>query len=265
MKALRLGVLAAVGASVLGCLVPTNTEVRPLDGRPVLFIGNSLTYVNDLPLIIRALAEADGQEPFGAASVVAADASLEDHWYAGNALDAIRQGGWEVVVMQQGPSSLPQNQEHLRVWSERFAPEIRAVGARPAMYMVWPDISRQFAFDAVSDSYRLAAEAIDGLLFPVGEAWRAAWRRDANAPLYSGDGFHPSAAGSYLAALVIYQQLYDRSPIGLPSSLTIPGRGEITLDANLALTLQEAAAEANDAFARPRPPALRSHFLRPRR
>jgi hypothetical protein len=225
-----------------------------LDGRRVLFIGNSLTYFNDMPLIVRAMALADGQEPLAPTGVVAPDFSLEDLWNAGDALEAIRQGDWEYVVLQQGPSSLPENQAHLKMWSERFDPEIRAVGARPALYMVWPDASRQFAFDAVSDAYTAAAESVDGLLFPVGEAWRAVWRRDANAPLYAGDGFHPTAAASYLAAAVIYEQLYDRTPLGLPAFLPMLDGSSIALDTALARILQESAAEANAQFARARAP-----------
>lgn len=223
-----------------------------LDGRKVLFIGNSLTYFNDMPFIIRAMAEADGQEPLAPTGVVAPDFSLEDHWNAGDALEAIRRGDWEFVVLQQGPSSLPENQAHLKTWSERFNPEIRAVGARPALYMVWPDASREFAFDAVSMAYSAAAESVDGLLFPVGEAWRAAWRRDANAPLYGSDGFHPTVAASYLAAAVMYQQLYDRTPIGLPASLPMLDGSRISIDTALARILQEAAVEANAQFARER-------------
>jgi hypothetical protein len=35
--------------------------------------------------------------------------------------------------------------------------------------------------------------------------WREAWRRDSRSALYGADGFHPTAAGSYLTAVVIYQ------------------------------------------------------------
>ena len=44
-----------------------------------------------------------------------------------------------------------------------------------------------------------------GLLLPAGDAWRAAWAADARLPLYGPDGFHPSPMGTYLAALVIYE------------------------------------------------------------
>jgi hypothetical protein len=108
--------------------------------------------------------------------------------------------------------------------------------------MVWPESDRREAFDAVSQSYTRAAEDVNGILFPVGEAWRAAWRRDPDVPLYGPDGFHPTPTATYLAALVIYQQVTGRSPVGLPASTQ--------MSAERALLLQQAAQEANAQFGR---------------
>lgn len=115
-------------------------------------------------------------------------------------------------MLQQGPSSLPESRVSLREWTAKFAPLIRAAGARPALYAVWPEKARSFAFPDVSESYRLAAADVGGLFVPAGDAWLAAWRRDPRLPLYSDDDFHPSVAGSYLAALVIYRVLWGPLP-----------------------------------------------------
>jgi hypothetical protein len=101
--------------------------------------------------------------------------------------------------------------------------------------MVWPSTERFSDFDRVSESYRLAAEAIGGQLYPAGDAWRAAWRRNPELGLYGGDGFHPSTLGTYTAALTIVAVVYNRSPVGLPTL----GIGTAT-----AALLQESAAEA---------------------
>ena len=84
------------------------------------------------------------------------------------------------------------------------AATFREAGAVPALYMVWPDASRTFAFPDVAHAYTSAAEAAEARLFPAGSAWLAAWDRNANLALYGPDNFHPSKMGSYLAALVIY-------------------------------------------------------------
>jgi hypothetical protein len=128
---------------------------------------------------------------------------------------------------------------------------IVAEGARPALYMVWPDASRPTAFDSVSASYTQAADAVDGLLFPAGDAWVRAWARKPGLRLYADDGLHPSPLGSYLAALAIYAVLCDRSTTTLPARPVgvnaILLRG--TSDADLRL-LHEAAAEVTSGLSR---------------
>ena len=214
----------------------------------VLFIGNSLTYSNNLPSIVEALADASGQKRLTFKAVVFGGFSLEDHWNQGDARRTIAQGGWDVVVLQQGPSASAEGRESLLEYTRRFAQEIRRAGARPALYMVWPSASRMQDFDGVTESYRQAAVGVEGLLFPAGEAWRAAWRRDPKLKLYSPDGLHPTVAGSYLAALVMYERLYGHSPVGLPSKLKLRSGAEIELPEEQARLLQAAAAETNKKF-----------------
>jgi hypothetical protein len=217
----------------------------------VLFIGNSLTAANNLPAVVEALARASGDR-LECRAVTFDGYSLEDHWNRGDARRAIAQGGWTTVVLQQGPSALPESQRLLREYVKRFDGEIRGSGARTALYMVWPSMSRRSDFDGVVRSYTNAAKDVGGLLLPAGDAWRAAWRRDGKAALYSADGLHPTPAGTYVAALVIYQGLLGRSPVGLPSSLSSAGgvTPAIELPATLASVLQEAAAEAHERLTR---------------
>jgi|SRR5689334_10313510 len=244
-------------AALLGCLgsdVPTDPDLPAREGRPVLFVGNSLTYVNDLPLIVEALADSvPGLTPaqrIAPAMAAFPDFALEDHWANGTAVKAIDQGKWSVVVLQQGSSALEESRINLREWTKKFDTKIRAVGARTAMYAVWPLSSRQFDFDRVNESYTLAATDVDGMLFPVGEAWRAAWRRDPNMALYDIDGLHPSIRGSYIGGLVITSMLLDRSPVGMPARIALRTGAVVSIPQADAAILQEAAAEAIAKFGR---------------
>jgi len=224
------------------------------DGLQVLFLGNSLTLVNDVPGIVQAMVAFRTSTTITVSSVTPPGAGLEDLWLEGSALDSIRRGGWDVVVLQQGPSAT-EGRPSLLEYSQKFATEIRMVGAVPALYMVWPAEERSFDFDGVSDSYRTAAELVDGLLFPAGEAWRAAWRRDSTIDLYGYDRFHASPSGSYLAALVMFAQLTGESPIGLPSHLSLESGRTIDVPEAWAPILQESAVDANRQYARQPAPA----------
>src|SRR5262249_43837600 len=143
------------------------------------------------------------------------------------------------VVLQQGPSALPESRVLLVDYARRFAGDARRVGARTAMYMVWPAASRRTDFEGVRLSYAAAAREVGGILLPAGEAWRSAWRRDGRLELYGADGFHPTPLGSYLAALVMFEAFFDRSPIG-SAPLVAP--------ADRVRLLQEAAADATARF-----------------
>jgi hypothetical protein len=242
-------------AGIIGCLGADGTAGPARierEGRPVLFVGNSLTYYNDLPLIVEALADSvPGLAPaerLAPAMAAYPDFALYDHWSDGTAVRAIDQGKWDVVILQQGSSALEDSRVLLRDWTKKFDAKIRAVGARTAMYAVWPNSSRQFDFDRVNESYTLAAADVGGMLFPVGEAWRAAWRRDPNMALYSSDGLHPTVRGSYVGGLVITSMLLNRSPIGMPARLSLRTGAVITIPAADAVVLQEAAAEAIEKF-----------------
>jgi lysophospholipase L1-like esterase len=220
------------------------------DGMHVLFIGNSLTYSNDLPLVVQAMAKAAGKS-LEVDSVTGGGYSLDDHWNDGGAQKAIASRRWTYVVLQHGPSSLPESRAELRAAVKRFAPVIRKAGAKPALFMVWPPADRISYFDDVRDAYALAAADVSGLFIPAGEAWRAAWRRDPNAPLYSQDDFHPSAAGSYAAALSIYGMIFKTSPQGLPARLTLESGRVVEVPEPLAKLLQDAATEANQKYGKP--------------
>lgn len=153
-------------------------------GIRVLFIGNSLTYLNDLPWTLSRLALAAG-DTIHTSMVAVGNFALIDHYLGGStALETIREGRWDYVVLQQGPSSVPINRDSLIIATRLFDAEIRRAGARTALYMVWPSRDRLSFFDAVRASYQAAADTVDGIFMPAGRAWQTAWESDANLPLY---------------------------------------------------------------------------------
>jgi hypothetical protein len=200
----------------------------------VLFVGNSLTYANDLPGMIFRMGQADGVV-IEAVDVSVGGYGLEDHWDDARSRGALSEGGWDVVVLQQGPSSLPANQENLAIWATTWANAIRQRGGTPALYMVWPERERLDVLPDVIASYRNAARAADARLYAAGEAWQAAWDTDPLLPLYDADQFHPSVMGTYLAALTIYRGLTGRDP---------PSLGGLGISATDDAVLQAAARNA---------------------
>jgi len=60
-------------------------------------------------------------------------------------------------------------------------------------------------------------------------------RLDPSIALWQADGSHPSEAGTYLAACVLYARLFHRSPVGLSAT--------DGLSPSLAATLQTVAGQ----------------------
>lgn len=207
----------------------------------VLFVGNSHTAVNSLPALVNQMASASGRTLTFRVEA-RPNFSLEDHWTIGNAPALIREGGWDVVVMQQGSSALPESQRNLLEWGGRLSDLIKANGGRPMFYMVWPTTDRTGDRDAVRQSYTNVAVANDAMLAPAGEVWREAWRTDGSLALYDPDGLHGSLMGTYAAALSVYGILFGVSPVGAAAPAGIlPG---------VATLLQESARVANERYGR---------------
>ena len=246
--ALYAAALLAATACAIAC-APASAPLAPLaplppGGHRVLFIGNSLTYVNDLPRTLADLAASVG-DTIRTASVAYPNYALIDHLTSGDALRAIAADRWEYVIMQQGPTSTTGvDRDTLILAARAFEPYVHAAGGRSALFMVWPDITRRAFWGNCRDSYRLAAQAVSGVFMPAGEAWRIAWATDSTLALYGGDGFHPSPLGTYTAALVMYERITGKDARALPRRAVVEGR---TLDApeNTIRVLQEAAHRVN--------------------
>ena len=237
------------GAALAVRLEVNNIEADGLaDHSKVLFIGNSLTYANDLPAMLTAVATQAGKT-LVTAEVVQGAFALEDHFRAGTAQVEIAKG-YQLVILQQGPSSLEESQVNLLKWAIRFDPIIRNSGARPALYMVWPELARFSRFDDVRDSYSNAALAIDGMFIPGGEAWRASWRIDPALEFYGDDDFHPSTLGTYAVALSMFAEIFRQTPADLPATFSLANGRQIVLDPAQAREVQQGAWEAHLQFGR---------------
>ena len=110
----------------------------------ILFVGNSYTYYNSLPQLVKAVAEA--QRPGLAVEVKfigGGGAALETHWEVGEALEEIRSGKWDTVVLQEqsmlgaNDPKDPYKPDLFWEYARKFDQEIRQAGADPVYYMTW--------------------------------------------------------------------------------------------------------------------------------
>lgn len=238
---LALGLLAA------GLACSATTGPGPSPGRAVLFIGNSLTYMNDLPAMVEQVARAAG-DSVRVGMVAGANMAVIDHVNgAGSALATIDQGGWSFVVLQQGPTPAGICRDTLVLAAMRVAPRIRAAGGRPVLFAPWVRRGFPQSLGFATESATQAARAVGGVVAPVGAAWAEALEADPTLQLYAPDGYHPAPAGTLLAALTIHERLRggDVRDIPVEALARIPAGG---ISADLARTLAAAAHAASSGL-----------------
>ncbi len=238
-----LPVIVLVGLLVLASVFYFMTKPAALTGNKisVLFIGNSFTYVNDLPKMVSDLARSKG-DIVEYDSVAPGGFSLANHSKNQATLDKIKAKQWDFVVLQD-QSQLPSFSD--REFNSEVVPYAEYLvnyihGALPAakvvFYETWgyksgdqdncsaePQVcSYEDMQTALSRHYEVLGQKFSAIVAPVGDAWRETRSSHPEIELYQADGKHPSAMGTYLAACVFYSKFFNKSVSGA-SSLGLNG------------------------------------------
>jgi hypothetical protein len=226
----------------------------------VLFIGNSLTFYNDLPEMVRYMGEhAVPPLPMDVDSITMAGATLKRHWEKGEALKSIREGGWDCVVLQGQSLEAVADQEGFFAHVRLFDAEIRKGGAKTLLYMTWALQRAPQDQQRLTDAYRRIGGEIGARVVPVGVARESLLELRPEAPIYHRDGKHPTPQGSYLAACLFHAMLSGQSPEGLPVEIPMPekqGKMLARLNPKDAAIFQEVAGKAAESEARKWPPPV---------
>jgi hypothetical protein len=175
----------------------------------ILFVGNSLTYSNNLPLLV---SQAASHEKINLSTEMLAkpNYALIDHWEEGELQAKINSKSFDFVIVQQGPSSQAEGRALLLQYGKRIAALCKTNKTQLVFFMVWPSLQYYQTFDGVIKTYREAALENDALLCPVGEVWQSHFEETENFDYYGSDGFHPSLKGSRVAADLIVSTLFTK-------------------------------------------------------
>jgi hypothetical protein len=203
------------------------------DTTKVLFIGNSYTYVNNLPVLFENISRAGGKDVLTDISAPGGY-SLENHLSNNETINKIISGVWNYVVLQE-QSQIPAI-EYYRYNS--MYPSARILDSlinqyngNTVFYMTWgrryggqqcinaycsPVFTNFYHMqDSLSSAYTQISNELNAIIAPVGNAWRLSVLTDSTVILWDADNSHPSLAGSYLAALVFYRKIFNELPSGI--------------------------------------------------
>jgi hypothetical protein len=224
----------------------------------VLFVGNSYTYVNDLPSMIRHMAAAGGNTlRFEGVQECPGGFDLRRQWESGKVVELLKGSHFDWMVLQdqsQEPSfRRAQLETDMYPYATRLHAAAKTAGTRTLFFMTWarrngdPDNVPGDSYEAMqtrlAEGYEGIAGSLGAPIAPVGVAWRNAVGSQPALTLWRADGSHPTAAGTYLAACVFYNLFYGHSPVG--NGYTAD------LDVSVARTLQRVAAETVTHYPQP--------------
>ena len=204
----------------------------------ILFVGNSFTYYHTMTGIFWELCHANGK-----------DAAVEEitvgGWYLHQYTDPadkhgtavpykLRQKKWDFVVLQDQSANPAKDPEDFFAASRTLSGWAKENGAKPCFYQTWAyrDGTEKLAstgmgyrefYEALKASYEKAAAENDALIAPVGTAFYRVSLSHPEINLFEeADDYHPTTAGSFLAACEFYKTFFGEKPekLFVPEGLT---------------------------------------------
>lgn len=204
------------------------------------FIGNSYTAYNNLPQLIANVADSAGDSLIFSSNTPGGT-TLQAHSTNPNTLEPIQTGNWDFVVLQEQSQrpSFPIAQVQADVFPYAAALNDSIEKYQPCgetmFYMTWgrengdanncaffPPLCTYEGMDSMLRlRYEMMADDNDAVLSPVGTVWRYLRTNHPNIDLYTNDGSHPSAAGSYAAACSFYAAMFRKDPTAISFDFTL--------------------------------------------
>lgn len=193
----------------------------------VLFLGNSYTYVNNLPQMVHDVALSAG-DTLVFDSHTPGGYQLLSHSFDATSKNKIMAGGWDYIVLQG------QSREPITAFNDFSSGYIALYNlikqynpcAVTIPYMTWgrkngdasncndfPVMCTYQGMDTtIRNRYLDFAEFVNGEVSPVSVVWNYLRQNYPSIELYQTDESHPSVAGSYAAACCFYASLFKKDP-----------------------------------------------------
>ena len=220
--------------TLLFLLIVNLIQVQAQTGhkKRILFLGNSYTYVNNVPVIMKSIAWFF-KDTIESSENLIGGYTLKNHSNDANSLFKINQGNWDFVVLQEQSQlpSFPDSDVERQVFP--FARKLDSLihlaspCAKTVFYMTWgrkngdasncafwPPVCTYQGMDSLlSKRYIEMAQQNQAQVSPVGAVWKYIRTHNPELELYDTDENHPSQLGSYAVACALYTTIFKRNPL----------------------------------------------------
>ena len=206
----------------LSLLLAPLASVQAQDPAPkeyrVLLVGNSLTYTNNLPALLRAVGASQGKT-ITTETYATPGGTLSERWRDGKAGEALRMRKFDVVVLQEigGQVGCLASAAQTRTAPcaatvqahEAFAALAKESGARTLLFTTWSQDERMQG--RINRGMRQLAKENGATVFNAAGAIGALHKAVPATTPYP-DGTHPSTQASLMLAVALYRDITDSAP-----------------------------------------------------
>ena len=216
---------------LLSCFLLTVIMSYSQVRKSVYFLGNSYTYYNDLPSLIKKTAQSVG-DVLEYESTTGGGLSLQDHLYNPAVTAKINSKAWDYVVLQDQSQRPALDDSYTFPYAAVLNDRIKNSSpcAKTLFYMTWgyktgderncnAGLTYMCTYegmdDKIYDSYMRLALENQAHVSPVGKVWRKIRQQYPSYELYNQDKSHPSPLGSMVAAYTFYTVIFRKDPTSI--------------------------------------------------
>lgn len=232
--------------------------LTPVPEKPrIMFLGNSHIFVNDLPNVFAELSKSGEKnayvEEYTEGRYTLDKLSDPKDPVGGEAIKALGSDNWDYVILQENAQIAALTAalgSDFYPAAKKIDQYVKKANGQTVMFMTWAyedgyDLSSQGFGKAdkaqmqtsMVENYIEVANRLDALVAPAGIAFMRSKEQHPEIELWDQeDLIHPTLAGTYLSACILYGTMYDQSPEGIAYTAG--------LDKKTAGILQKIAADA---------------------
>src|SRR5579859_807337 len=195
------------------------SAVDLFDKRPtktILILGNSRVFFNNMPRMLREAADSAGSPVrYAITSRTLPGARFVELWDDASVQRLLKRS-WDQVILQaeSGAQTSAVASADFEAYGEKLVSAAAATGSPVALIVNWP-YAESFYADlppdtrgrhvvAIEASHRALAARTGASLIETCQVWEELHAADRALELTIPDGNHPTRAGTYLSALMVY-------------------------------------------------------------
>lgn len=201
--------------SDVGPVAGVMSETGP-ENYHLLFLGNSHSAANQLPLLVATLIET------GLADATAASERAPGFRFLGERLGdgvtepLLNSQSWTHVVLQAQKYSTSGLYSYPTDGTEEWIRKVKAKGARPILFPEWPRRGNTEEGLRVHNLHLGISSREPACVAPIGLAWEESIDTNPSLLLHARDGNHSNLNGALLTAYVLYEVITGTAAGELP-------------------------------------------------